>query len=175
MRAVPHTWKLYAFSPLEKYILYLCTYYVVMNEFSYQLWSTWCNVLVHNDDVLRSVLCHWLVFLQLTGFRFSQVRVRFEGEDGSGPGVNRGFFAAFANALKSSDKVCLCGPHLQHMEPSHLYPSRWIRQHMVAMWMAIFYFLFICLYYQLCRMSISILFQISMYHDCYRGIVHNEQ
>ena len=48
-----------------------------------------------------------LLLVQLTSFRYSQVRVRFDGEDGSGPGVNRGFFAAFANALKASDKVML--------------------------------------------------------------------
>ena len=33
------------------------------------------------------------------------MRVKFEGEDGSGPGVNRGFFASLANALKNSDMV----------------------------------------------------------------------
>ena len=31
------------------------------------------------------------------------LRVKFDGEDGSGPGVNRGFFASLANELKSSD------------------------------------------------------------------------
>jgi hypothetical protein len=31
------------------------------------------------------------------------VRVKFEGEEGSGPGVNRGFFSSVANELKSSD------------------------------------------------------------------------
>jgi len=36
---------------------------------------------------------------------FTQVRVKFEGEDGSGPGVNRGFFAAVAMSLKNSIKV----------------------------------------------------------------------
>ena len=29
--------------------------------------------------------------------------MKFDGEDGSGPGVNRGFFASVANELKSSD------------------------------------------------------------------------
>ena len=29
--------------------------------------------------------------------------MKFDGEDGSGPGVNRGFFASLANELKSSD------------------------------------------------------------------------
>ena len=37
--------------------------------------------------------------------QYSQVRVKFEGEDGSGPGVNRGFFASFAAALKNPAKV----------------------------------------------------------------------
>lgn len=36
---------------------------------------------------------------------FGCLRVRFEGEEGTGPGVNRGLFAAFANALKSGKKV----------------------------------------------------------------------
>ena len=36
---------------------------------------------------------------------FGSLRVRFEGEEGTGPGVNRGLFAAFANALKSGDQV----------------------------------------------------------------------
>ncbi|CAI8007414.1 E3 ubiquitin-protein ligase UBR5 [Geodia barretti] len=40
---------------------------------------------------------------QLTKFHYSQVRVKFEGEEGSGPGVNRGFFSSLANELKSSD------------------------------------------------------------------------
>ena len=29
--------------------------------------------------------------------------MKFDGEDGSGPGVNRGFFASLSNELKSSD------------------------------------------------------------------------
>ena len=36
-------------------------------------------------------------------FHYSNIRVKFEGEDGSGPGVNRGFFASLANEVKSSD------------------------------------------------------------------------
>lgn len=36
-------------------------------------------------------------------FHYSSIRVKFEGEDGSGPGVNRGFFASFANDLINSD------------------------------------------------------------------------
>ena len=36
-------------------------------------------------------------------FHYSQIRVKFEGEDGSGPGVNRGLFASLANELKSSN------------------------------------------------------------------------
>ena len=31
------------------------------------------------------------------------MRVKFDGEDGSGPGVNRGFFASLSNELKSTD------------------------------------------------------------------------
>jgi len=38
-------------------------------------------------------------------FHYSNLRVKFEGEEGSGPGVNRGFFAAMANALKTDEKV----------------------------------------------------------------------
>ena len=38
-------------------------------------------------------------------FHYSQIRVKFEGEEGSGPGVNRGFFASLANELKSSDSL----------------------------------------------------------------------
>ena len=40
---------------------------------------------------------------QLTKFHYAQVRVKFEGEEGSGPGVNRGFFASLSNELKSAD------------------------------------------------------------------------
>lgn len=36
-------------------------------------------------------------------FHYSNIRVKFEGEDGSGPGVNRGFFASLATEVKSSD------------------------------------------------------------------------
>ena len=43
--------------------------------------------------------------VQLSRFHYSQIRVKFEGEDGSGPGVNRGFFASLANALKNTDPV----------------------------------------------------------------------
>ncbi len=32
---------------------------------------------------------------------FSCINVRFEGEEGTGPGVNRGFFTGFASVLKS--------------------------------------------------------------------------
>ena len=39
----------------------------------------------------------------MSNFHFSNVRVKFDGEDGSGPGVNRGFFASLSNELKSSD------------------------------------------------------------------------
>lgn len=39
------------------------------------------------------------------------MRVKFEGEDGSGPGVNRGFFASLANALKNNDMVSNIRPH----------------------------------------------------------------
>ncbi len=40
---------------------------------------------------------------QMVHFHYSNIRVKFDGEDGSGPGVNRGFFASLANELKSGD------------------------------------------------------------------------
>lgn len=43
----------------------------------------------------------------MTKFHYSQIRVKFEGEDGSGPGVNRGFFASLANAIKHCDIVSI--------------------------------------------------------------------
>ena len=46
-----------------------------------------------------------LFSLQMSKFHYSQVRVKFEDEDGSGPGVNRGFFASLANAIRQSDSV----------------------------------------------------------------------
>ena len=39
----------------------------------------------------------------MSRFHYSSIRVKFEGEDGSGPGVNRGFFASLANDLINSD------------------------------------------------------------------------
>ena len=36
---------------------------------------------------------------------FGNLRVRFDGEEGAGPGVNRGLFGGFANALKGGEKV----------------------------------------------------------------------
>lgn len=48
--------------------------------------------------------------LQMSTFHYSNLRVKFEGEEGSGPGVNRGFFAAMANALKTDEKVCMQDP-----------------------------------------------------------------
>ena len=36
---------------------------------------------------------------------FGSIRVRFEGEEGTGPGVSRGLFPALANALKGGQKV----------------------------------------------------------------------
>lgn len=45
------------------------------------------------------------LILQMSTFHYSNLRVKFEGEEGSGPGVNRGFFAAVANALKTDEKV----------------------------------------------------------------------
>ena len=48
-----------------------------------------------------------LLFLQMSTFHYSNLRIKFEGEEGSGPGVNRGFFAAMANALKTDEKVGL--------------------------------------------------------------------
>lgn len=56
-------------------------------------------------DGLSFSLPYPILFLQLPRFHYSQVRVKFEGEDGSGPGVNRGYFAAFANALKNNEIV----------------------------------------------------------------------
>ena len=41
--------------------------------------------------------------IQMVRFHYSQIRVKFEGEDGSGPGVNRGLFASLANELKSNN------------------------------------------------------------------------
>ena len=41
--------------------------------------------------------------MQMVRFHYSQIRVKFEGEDGSGPGVNRGLFASLANELKSNN------------------------------------------------------------------------
>ena len=46
----------------------------------------------------------------MSTFHYSNLRVKFEGEEGSGPGVNRGFFAAVANALKTDEKVKYCMP-----------------------------------------------------------------
>ncbi len=43
------------------------------------------------------------LFVQLSQFHYQSVRVKFDGEDGSGPGVNRGFFASLSNELKSAD------------------------------------------------------------------------
>ena len=37
--------------------------------------------------------------------RYTAIRCKFIGEEGSGPGVTRGFFAAVANELKKQDKV----------------------------------------------------------------------
>lgn len=54
------------------------------------------------DHVTKPLL---LFSEQLSRFHYSQIRVKFEGEDGSGPGVNRGFFASLANALKTTDQV----------------------------------------------------------------------
>ena len=53
--------------------------------------------------------------------------MRFEGEDGSGPGVNRGFFTAFANALKSAEKVnyyCLSDTTFICIVPN-IIPTLW--------------------------------------------------
>ena len=44
----------------------------------------------------------------MTSFHYTNFRVKFEGEEGSGPGVNRGFFAAVANVLKADEKVGIC-------------------------------------------------------------------
>ena len=41
----------------------------------------------------------------MSTFHYSNLRIKFDGEEGSGPGVNRGFFAAVANALKTDEKV----------------------------------------------------------------------
>ena len=42
--------------------------------------------------------------MQMTRFHYTSIRVKFYGEDGSGPGVNRGFFTSLANDVKSADK-----------------------------------------------------------------------
>jgi hypothetical protein len=49
--------------------------------------------------------CGMFFSFQMQPFHYSNFRAKFEGEEGSGPGVNRGFFAAVANALKADDKV----------------------------------------------------------------------
>ena len=48
----------------------------------------------------------------MSTFHYSNLRVKFEGEEGSGPGVNRGFFAAMANALKTDQKVGYSNPDI---------------------------------------------------------------
>ena len=42
--------------------------------------------------------CRWYDFT-------TKIQVKFEDEDGSGPGNNWGFFAALATAIKSSDQA----------------------------------------------------------------------
>jgi len=53
-------------------------------------------------DIVRLL---FILLQNVEGHPFGSLRVRFEGEEGTGPGVNRGLFAAFANALKSGQKV----------------------------------------------------------------------
>ncbi|KAJ7390888.1 hypothetical protein OS493_020908 [Desmophyllum pertusum] len=55
---------------------------------------------------------------EMCTFHYSNLRVKFEGEEGSGPGVNRGFFAAMANALKTDEKEI-------NLAVSFHYSSQW--------------------------------------------------
>ncbi|XP_048584846.1 uncharacterized protein LOC5508594 isoform X2 [Nematostella vectensis] len=59
------------------------------------------------------------ILSEMQPFHYSNFRAKFEGEEGSGPGVNRGFFAAVANALKSDEKVPPDTAMLMH-EPGKL-------------------------------------------------------
>lgn len=66
-------------------------------------WGTVSNSLsirVRRDRLLQDSLN---TLQQMSQFHYSNVRVKFDGEDGSGPGVNRGFFASLSNDLKSTD------------------------------------------------------------------------
>ncbi|XP_022781948.1 uncharacterized protein LOC111322968 [Stylophora pistillata] len=56
---------------------------------------------------------------EMSTCHYSNLRVKFEGEEGSGPGVNRGFFAAMANALKTDEKLPVETTTLLH-EPGKL-------------------------------------------------------
>lgn len=62
------------------------------NSFGYRTHSTTIHALFHD-------------YLQMTRYHYSSVRVKFESEDGSGPGVNRGFFTSLANEMKSTDQA----------------------------------------------------------------------
>eukprot|EP00794_Sanderia_malayensis_P018102 gene18102-19911_t len=46
-----------------------------------------------------------IMLSQMDNHPFSNLTVRFEGEEGAGPGVNRGFFTGFANALIGHRKL----------------------------------------------------------------------
>jgi E3 ubiquitin-protein ligase EDD1 len=59
------------------------------------------SVRVRRENLLEDSLEH--LGHHMTKFHFCQIRVKFEDEDGSGPGVNRGFFTSLANAFRTSD------------------------------------------------------------------------
>ena len=61
--------------------------------------------------------------------QYSQVRVKFEGEDGSGPGVNRGFFASFAAALKNPAKVSYVYTRARTHTHTHTHAHTHTRAH----------------------------------------------
>jgi E3 ubiquitin-protein ligase EDD1 len=76
--------------------------------------SSTLSVRVRRSNLLQDGLD---LLKNMTNFRYQQVRVKFDGEDGSGPGVNRGFFTTFAHALKTNEKTK--GGRLLH-EPGKL-------------------------------------------------------
>jgi len=57
---------------------------------------------IHRSNLLND--CINVFSENMANHPFGGLRVRFEGEEGTGPGVTRGLFAAFANALKSGEK-----------------------------------------------------------------------
>lgn len=64
--------------------------------------GTTLSLSIKRQKILENTL---RVLGDMSTFHYSNLRVKFEGEEGSGPGVNRGFFAAMANALKTDEKL----------------------------------------------------------------------